>query len=136
MLSLNVQCDLTYCIQYFVPFVYYYLFLMLGTWISWPNVGFPKLLHDQLIFSVCIALSVINFLHWFFYFSQIQNTHLSRSLRWVPGDCLGNLGDDSSNKQSVIAILLELDNECFLAFWKSAGLNPIITLLEVQEKTF
>lgn len=68
--------------------------------------------------------------------NPIPNTHLSRSLCWVPGDCLGNLGDDSSNKQSVIPPLLALGNVRFLAFWKSADLKPNVSIIEIGGETF
>ena len=79
-----------------------------------------------------IATSCYNFLKTgVLYFSPIQNTHLSRSLRWAPGDCLGNLGEDSSNKQSVIPTLV-LGNVCFLAFWKSpTDLKPNVSIIGI-----
>lgn len=77
-----------------------------------------------------IATSRSNFLKTEFYIF-LQNTHLSRSSRWAPGDCLGNLGEDSSNKQSVIPTLV-LGNVCFLAFWKSpTDLKPNVSIIGI-----
>lgn len=65
-------------------------------------------------------------------FFSNQNTHLRGSLHWAPGDCLGNLGDDSSNKQSFIPTLLVLGNVCFLAFWKPpANLKPNVSIIKI-----